>query len=166
VPPGRVAAIRAELDRDPSKALSMALAGSSRDELSPRLALLAAEACLRLERRDDALRWARHGLEAHGLDPDLECELLWAQGTALLGRYVELHADADLRLANALLERATAAGPRVADAAYLLVRLQDLGGRPDDSRQLRFARVLFDHEPDSPRSREVRALLEAKGLTP
>jgi tetratricopeptide (TPR) repeat protein len=161
-----VAEIRAALDSDPSRALALVNKAAAGDDVPPRLALLGAEACLRLDRRDQALDWAQRGLEARGLDAALECELLWAQGTALAGRYQELHAEADRRLANALLERATEAGPRVADAAFLLVMLQDLGAQRDDARQLRFARLLFEHEPDSARARQVRGHLEAKGLVP
>jgi hypothetical protein len=164
--PEREAEIRMALDADPSRALALVNRAGAEGSLSPRLALLGAEACLRLERRDDALAWAVRGLELPDLDQALECELLWAQGTALLGRYRDLHLEADRRLANAVLERATAAGPRTADAAFLLVMLQDLGTQRDDARQLRFARVLLEHEPDSARSAQVRRHLEAKGLSP
>ncbi|MHC5211635.1 MAG: hypothetical protein ACYTG2_13025 [Planctomycetota bacterium] len=166
IAPERVEEIRAAMDVDPSRALSMVRAADAGDGLSPRVALLGAEACLRLDRRDDALDWARRGLETPGLDEALECELLWAQGTALAGRYQELHTEADRRLANAVLERATAAGPRRADAAFLLAMLQDLGDEPDEARQLRYARLLFELEPDSTRAQQLRAHLESKGLSP
>jgi hypothetical protein len=166
IAPERVAEIRAALETDPSRALTLVHAESAGDDVPPRVALLGAEACLRLERRDDALAWVERGLQASGLDEALECELLWAQGAALVGRYADLSSDADRRLANSVLERATETGPRAVDAAFLLVLLQELGGRGDDERQLRYARLFLAREPDGPRARQVRQLLEAKGLSP
>ena len=56
-------------------------------------------------------------------------------------------------------------GHHRAEAAFLLVALQDLGNHRDDERQLRYARLLQQLEPDGERLRDVRQALEGKGLS-
>src|SRR5678815_6053378 len=74
----------------------------------------------------------------------------WVQGFALVGRYRDLHAEDDWRAANTILERAADHGSHRAEAAFLLVALQDLGNHRDDPRQLKYARLLQQLEPESP----------------
>ncbi len=157
---------RGKLESDPSAALFVARDALNRLGEDPRLRLLAATACLRLERRTEALEAANAGLDADDLDDDLRADLEWARGTALAGHFQELSSDADWRAANTSLERATLAGSHRAEAAALLVLLQDLGRRGTPERQLRFARLLIQLEPDGETTARIRKLLEAKGLTP
>jgi hypothetical protein len=158
---------RAHLAEDPSAALHVATTALHEHGADARLELLAAEACLKLKRLSDALAHAERGLAAEeSLTAELAADLSWAQGKALMGRYREVASEEDWRAANAALERATDAGSHRAEAAFLLVALQDLGPHRDDERQLRFARVLQEVEPDGQLARDARALLEQKGLSP
>ena len=162
----RLAEGEAHLADDPSEALK--LARQALDELGedPRLELLAAEACVKLDRRSDALAHAEKGLASEAdLSDELAGDLSWFKGFALAGRYRDLHVEDDWRAANAVLERAAEAGRHRADAAFLIVALQDQGNHRDDARQVRYARLLIELEPDAPRTKEVRAVLEAKGLS-
>lgn len=157
---------QARLADDPSAALQIARQALAEHGSDPRLELLAAEACARLERRGDALAHAEQGLAAEDELPDeLAGDLSWFKGFALVGRYRELHVEDDWRAANTVLERAAASGSHRADAAFLLVALQDLGNHRDDERQLRYARLLQQLEPDGSRMEDVRAALERKGLS-
>jgi hypothetical protein len=166
---------RAKLADDPSGALFLAKDAFAREREAggaphPELFLLAASACLRLERRNEAYDYASHGLAAEDLDDDLRADLLWARGAALMGRYRELGDEADWRAANTELEKATQAGSHRLDAAFLLVGLQDLGAHENTERQLRFARLVIELDSgegrDGSKAALVRALLEQKGLTP
>jgi hypothetical protein len=156
---------QARLADDPSAALQIARKALLEVGEDPRLELLAASACLQLGRRNEALTHAEKGLAVEGeLSEDLAADLAWAQGFALMGRYHDLHAEDDWRAANTTLERATTAGTHRAEAAFLLAALQDMGQHRDDERQLKYARLLQQLEPEHPRLAELRAVLEKKGL--
>jgi hypothetical protein len=156
----------AKLESDPSAALFIARDALSRQGEDPRLRLLAAMACLRLERRSNALEYADQGLQSEDLDDDLKADLQWARGTALAGRYHEVHDLSDWRAANTSLELATAAGGHRVQAATLLVALQDMSNLGTTDRQLKYARLVLQLEPDGKNAASVRALLESKGLKP
>jgi len=166
-----VAAARQALAGDPSAALFQAKAAlqdlrGRNLPPDPRLHLIAAEACLRLERRNDALQFAADGLALDELDTDLRADLAWAHGTALMGRFTELGAESDWRSANSTLQDATEAGHHQVEAATLLVFLQDLGGHSNPERQLKFARMVLALDPGGPNAARVQKLLDSKGLTP
>jgi len=156
----------AKLDSDPSAALFIARDALAKQGEDPRLRLLAATACLRLERRSDALEYADQGLAAEDLDDDLRADLQWARGTALAGRFHEVHDLADWRAANSSLELATSAGNHRVQAATLLVLLQDLSGLGTPERQLKFARLVLQLEPEGKNATTVREALAKKGLQP
>lgn len=157
---------REQLAGDPSAALQVARNALLQVGPDPELELLAADACLALGRRSEALTHADQGLAVEGDLPDeLAGDLSYAKGFALMGRFRDLHVEDDWRAANMVLERAAANGNHRAEAAFLLVALQDLGNHRDDERQLRYARLLQQLEPDSQRLADVRAALEKKGLT-
>jgi len=153
------------LAEDPSAALQTATRGLVELGEDPRLELLAAQACLRLGRRGEALEHADKGL-AGELDDALRGDLSWAKGLALMARFRELQVEDDWRAANTTLEAATGSGSHRAEAAFLLVGLQDMGNHRDDQRQLKFARLLLQLDPDGAHGAETRAMLAAKGLTP
>jgi hypothetical protein len=151
---------------DPSAALQVARSALLEVGPDPELELLAANACLKLGRRSEALTHAEKGLaDEDSLPDELAGDLAWVQGFALVGRYRDLHAEDDWRAANTILERAADNGSHRAEAAFLLVALQDLGNHRDDQRQLKYARLLQQLEPESPNLEAVRATLEKKGLT-
>jgi hypothetical protein len=157
---------REKLAEDPSAALQVARNALLQVGPDPELELLAADACLALGRRSEALTHADQGLAAEGDLPDaLAGDLSWVKGFALVGRFRDLHVDDDWRAANTILERAAESGNHRAEAAFLLVALQDLGSHRDDERQLKYARRLQQLEPEGQRMTDVRAALEKKGLT-
>jgi len=165
-------ALAAEADRallagDASAALQRARAAIHDYGTSPELALVAARACLDtdLKRYDEAVEYARKGAELLGDDdPDLAADLAWAEGRALMGRYLELRNLSDWRRANSVLEDATEAGTRRIEAAALLVGLQEMHPEGRESRQLKFARLVVQLAPDSQEAENVRATLAAKGV--
>jgi hypothetical protein len=157
---------RAVLAEDASRALFLARGALTEHGADARLSLLAAEACLALDRRNDALVHAEQGLSHEGLDEALAADLHYARGRSLMGRFKDLAAEADFRDANVALESATRSGSHRAEAATLLVGLQDLHGHRNDERQLKFARLLFQLEPDGAAAVKVRAMLAARGLEP
>ncbi len=164
-------ASRDTLATDPSAALFQAKAALA--DLhdrglpdDPRLQLVAAEACLRLDRRTDALAYAEAGLAAGDLPADLRADLSWASGTALMGRFVELGSESDWRSANSTLEQGTEAGHHRLEAAFLLVGLQDLAGHSNPERQRKFARLVIELDTEGTQAGRVKRLLEARGLTP
>lgn len=166
-----LASAQASLDANPSEALFLSKDALSKSaghdaECDAQLALVAATACLRLERRNDALDYAQRGLQLDGLPPDVLADLNWARGTALMGRFKELGEEADWRTANTALEKGTEAGHHRVEAAALLVFLQDLGRHESTERQLKFARLVLALEPDGKQAALVRKLLESKGLSP
>jgi hypothetical protein len=166
-----LALARTSLADDPSAALALARKGLAEanergEPLDPRLLLVAAEACLRLDRRNDALQHATDALTAPDLDDDLKADLCWARGAALMGRYNELGDESDWRAANSTLERATEAGRHRLEAAMLLVGLQDLGNHSNPERQLKYARQVIALDTEGSKATLVKRLLEAKGLTP
>jgi hypothetical protein len=170
-----VAAARASLASDPSAALFQARSGiAARDAegipSDARLELIAAEACIRLDRRTEALDYATNGLTAADLDEDIRADLFWARGAALMGRYRELGDETDWRSANSTLEKATEAGHHRVDAAMALVGLQDLGNHANPERQLKYGRMVIELDRENGaeggKAALVRRLLESKGLTP
>jgi len=162
----RLAEGEARLADDPSAALQVARQALSESGPDPRLELLAAEACVKLGRRGDALTHAEQALATEDELPDeLAGDLSWFKGFALVGRYRDLHVEDDWRAANTVLEQAAASGNHRAEAAFLLVALQDQGNHRDDERQLRYARLLQQLDPDGPRMKSVREALEQKGLS-
>ena len=162
----RLAEGQAALADDPSAALQIARKALLELGEDPQLALLAATTCIQLGRRGEALTHAEQGLAGEReLPEDVAADLAWAQGFALMGRYHDLHAEDDWRAANTTLERATTAGSHRAEAAFLLAALQDMGQHRDDERQLKYARLLAQLDPDGPRTAELRAVLEKKGLS-
>lgn len=121
----------------------------------------AAQACLGLDRFNEAADYATTGLEHAGQDSTLVADLHWAQGKAFLALYLQLQAEADWRTANSALERgADPAGTHRADAAYALVRMQGLGGLGSDGRRDRFSQMFLKIEPSGARADTVRALTD------
>jgi len=167
--PGRDAALagaQAALESDPSSALHLARAGLSDHGADARLSLVAGLACLQLERRSEALAAADEGLAADDLPADLRADLSWVRGAALMARFRELSDLDDWRAANGALEAATGAGAHRVRAAAALALLQDLAPLGSQERQLRFARLAIELEPDGEAARTLRAVLERKGLSP
>jgi hypothetical protein len=139
---------RGPLARRPSAALQVARQALSEFGSDPRLELLAAEACVQLGRRGDALTHAEQGLAAEDELPDeLAGDLSWSRAS----RSSAATATCTPRTTGAprtrVLERAAASGNHRADAAFLLVALQDLGNHRDDERQLQYARLLQHSSP-------------------
>jgi len=169
-----VAAARASLAAtpgNPSEALfkardAIAKQAERSGEEDPRLDLIAAEACLQLDRRSEALEYATTGLTAADLEPDLRADLFWASGAATMGRYHEMNDEGDWRTANSLLEKATEAGHHQVDAAMALVGLQDLGNHRNDERKLKYARLVIALDKEGTKAQLVRRLLESQGLKP
>lgn len=154
------------LATDPSAALQVATKALVEFADDPQFELLASEACMALGRRNDALAHAEQGLAGERELPDeLEGDLSWAKGKALMGRFLELGSQDDWRSANTVLERGTQSGNHRVEAAFLVFSLQDLGNHKDDERQLKFARLLVQLDPDGPRTADARALLATKGLS-
>lgn len=167
--PGREDRIReaqAALAQDASRALHLARAAQVDGGPDARLSLVEGLACLRLERRSEARAAADAGLAAADLGEALHADLSWVRGAASMALFRELSDPADWRAANEALEVATGAGAHRAEAAAALALLQDLGTLGSDERQLRFARLLLELEPDGAAARAVRATLERKGLSP
>jgi hypothetical protein len=88
------------------------------------------------------------------------------RGAALLARFKELNSADDWRAANLALELATTAGAYRVQAATALAGLQLLGTLGNDERLLKYARLVFQLEPDGESARQLHALLDAKGLKP
>ena len=162
----RLAEGQAQLEGDPSAALRTARAALLELGEDPQLELLAAKACLALGRRGEALEHAEQGLAGEDdLSDELRGDLAWVKGFTLVGRFRDLGVEDDWRAANTILEQAAAGGSHRPEAAFLLVALQDLGNHRDDERQLKYARLLRQLEPDGQRLADVRASLEQKGLS-
>ncbi|MGQ0553936.1 MAG: hypothetical protein ACT4PU_12050 [Planctomycetota bacterium] len=156
--------------RDASTALSIARSGLKRLGEDARLQLVAATACLQLERRSEAIAHADAGLLLDGdggqlLEADVRANLHWARGTAAMARYQDLKDESDWTAANSSLEAALAGGEHRAEAAFLLVVLQDQGGHDNLPRQERHARLVIELAPDSEYAKHTRALMAAKGIT-
>jgi len=127
------------------------------------LLLAAGTASLNLKRFSDAVDFADRGLPLSA-EAQLTANLRWLQGKALLGRYNDLHDEDDWRRANVALETAVVSGDHRADAALMLVLLQDMSDRGDADRQLRYARELMALAPGSPESTKVTAYLKQQGI--
>lgn len=162
----RLREAQAALAQDASRALHLARAALAETGPDARLSLVEGLACLRLERRSEARTAADAGLAAAELDEDLRADLSWVRGAASMALYRELSDLADWRAANEALEVAAGAGAHRAEAAAALALLQDLGTLGSDERQLRYARLLLQLEPDGAAAGAVRAVLERKGLSP
>ena len=164
-----LAARRAELDAarsdgtDASGRLHLARDAVSEHGDDPALLLVGAEALLELRRFEEAADWADRGLAGAGEDEDLTADLNWARGSAHFGVFGELQEADAWRSANSDLERATRAGRHRADAAYLLTRMQGLGGHGSDARREKFGRFFLQLEGQGKRADAVRELLEAGG---
>lgn len=156
----------AALDKDPSQALHLARGALAEFGPDARLSLVAGLACLRLDRRDEAILDAETGLADESASADLHADLSWVRGAALMARYRDLSADRDWRAANMSLENATEAGSHRLEAATALTFLQALGKLGTDDRLLRFAKLVFELAPDGPEATQVHALLDKKGLKP
>jgi len=168
----RAALQAALLAGDGSQALHLATAGldeaaraarAAGDTLreDPALLLGAAEACLLLRRFDEAEAWARRGLALPDLEAAHTADLNWVLGKASLGLFLELHDSAAWRVANAALERGAAAdGQHRADAAYALMRMQDLDAQGSPERRAKFGRMFLELEPEGERATAARKLLE------
>jgi len=152
-----------QLATDASAALHTVRSALDDHGADPALSLLAARACLALDRRGEALEHAAAGLDAEDLDEDMESELEWARGTALMGRFNELGSSADWRGANTALETATRAGGRRVEAATLLVFLQDMGNLGTPARREKFAKLVYELDTEGKSAEKVRAYLAAWG---
>jgi hypothetical protein len=152
-----------QLLTDASAALHAARSALTEYGPDPALSLLAARACLALDRRGDALAHADAGLDAEDLDQDTEADLNWARGTALMGRFQELSNQIDWRGANRSLEMATRAGSRRVEAATLLVFLQDMGLLGSTTRRDKFAQLVYELDTGGKAAEQVRAYLAAQG---
>jgi hypothetical protein len=152
-----------QLATDPSAALHTVRSALTDHGTDPALSLLAARACLALDRRSEALEHAQAGLDAEDLDEDTESELEWARGTALMGRFNELGSSADWRAANTALESGTRAGGRRVEAATLLVFLQDMGNLGTPARREKFAKLVYELDTEGKSAEKVRAYLAAWG---
>ncbi len=149
---------------DASDALLTAGRALKEHGADPRLRLAAAEACLALERFDEASDHADEGLVGGDADATTRVDLEWAKGKAHLALFLQLRADDHWRTANSALERGTgSAGTRRADAAYALVRMQGLDGMGGDARREKFGRLFLQLEPDGDRADTVRELLGEGG---
>lgn len=127
------------------------------------LLLVAGTASLNLKRFNDAVDFAGRGL-ALAAEAQLTANLRWLQGKALLGRFNDLHDEDDWRRSNVALESAVLTGDHRADAALMLVLLQDMSDRGDADRQLRYARELVAMAPGSPEASKVTAYLKQQGI--
>ena len=145
----------------------LALARGALDRLGgdAELESLAALACLRLDRRSEALTLADTALARDGLSAELQAHLSWARGAALMQRFRELQSLDDWRLANQALEGGTLAGDYRVESATALVALQTMSGLGDTERMLRFARLVRELAPASESDRQVTALLERQGVS-
>jgi len=152
-----------QLATDASAALHTVRSALADHGADPELSLLAARACLALDRRGEALDHAEAGLDAEDLDEDTEAELEWARGAALMGRFQELSISADWRGANTALESATRAGGRRVQAATLLVFLQDMGNLGTPARREKFAKLVYELDTEGKAAAKVRAYLAAWG---
>ncbi len=161
-----LAEAQAALEADPSRALHVARAALVEHGADPRLSLAAGLACLRLERRSEALGLADAGLAAEDLPAELRSDLAWVRGASLMARYRELSAADDWRGANTTLETATQAGAWRAQAAAALAILQDLGPLGSPDRQTKFARLALQLQPEGQAAQALRGLLERRGLSP
>lgn len=164
---GRAAAAAAQAAlaaRQPESALQTAQSAIARHGAGPELQLALSMALLQLDRRGEAIAAAQAGLELAAADDGLRADLEWARGAACMGRYTELKDEADWREANIALERATRAGSHRAEAAFMLVALQDLGAHADLERQRRFARLVLELDGEGKLAAAVRSHLAARGV--
>jgi hypothetical protein len=157
---------QSELAADPSAALRTAKAALAEHGADPRLELVAGLAHLQLHETSEAVTQAEAGLSADELPPDLRADLSWVRGAALMARYRELSSADDWRAANLALEHATTAGAHRVEAATALTFLQVLGNLGNDDRLLKYARLVLQLEPEGESAKQVRALLDSKGLKP
>lgn len=149
---------------DDSAALQMARGALIDHPGDPLLLLGAAEACIGLQRFDEAADYAAKGLPAAEGDATLSADLSWAEGSAHFALYLQLQSPEDWRLANSALERGTsAAGTRRLEAIYSLVRMQGLGGMGSDSRRDKFGRLFLQLEPAGERADKVREIMGSGG---
>ena len=162
------AAAQAEalLASDASQALHVLRGALADHGPDPRLHLVAAQAHMHLDQPDDAIAQAEAGLAFEDLPADLRADLCWVRGAGLTARYRDLSVLDDWRLANSALEEATLAGRYRAEAAVTLALLQDLSPLGSPERQLRFARLALQVQPQGSLADKMRALLAAKGQTP
>ncbi len=131
------------------------------------LHLAAATACLRLERRSDAINHGTKGLAAlpeGDESSDLRADLYWARGAGFMGRYRDLMQEPDWGGANVDLEKATETGNHRAEAAFLVAVLQHMGGHENDERFLRFARMVMAWAPEGREADRIAEVLKARGL--
>jgi len=156
-----VAAALAEGDH--SQALSVSRRALTTLGDDGELLLMAGTASLSLKRFSDAIECADRGLPL-AAEAQLTANLRWLQGKALLGRFNDLHDEDDWRRANVALEPAVLSGDHRADAALMLVLLQDMSDRGDPDRQLRYARELIALAPDSAEATKVTAYLKKQGI--
>jgi len=161
-----LAQAQSELATDPAAALRTAKAALAEHGADPRLSLVAGLAHQQLHEPGEAIAQAEAGLAADELPPDLRADLSWVRGAALLARFKELNSADDWRAANLALEQATTAGAYRVQAATALAGLQLLGTLGNDERLLKYARLVFQLEPDGESARQLHALLDAKGLKP
>ena len=161
-----VAAAKAVLAENPSKALHLMNEAKASHGSDAGLALVEAEALTALDRRDDAIDVADDALSAENLPEDVRADLNWWRGASLMKRYIELSSENDRRAANMALESASGAGSYRIKAATALVFLQAADLPRSQERLLRFARLVQELAPDSNEATQVKALLEAKGLKP
>ena len=151
--------------KDWSGALAAARDGLSARPGDPDLGLVAALACVRLDRASEAIEFADAGLAAPGVAPDLSADLQWARGASFMRRYLELKQLEDWRAANDALEQASKAGGYRLEAATALAALQDLSALGSDERMARYARVVRSLAPGSPSDQQITALMARKGLS-
>jgi thioredoxin-like negative regulator of GroEL len=136
-----------------------ALAAGSED---PELRLVAAEACLALERWSEVLDHVVPALDG-GVTGDLAADLRWAEGKACLNRYEGVRDETDWRRANSSLEVASGAGDHRVEAAAMLVIMHHTHEDGDPARKRRFAELVTTLAPDSQEAKTVSALLGADG---
>lgn len=140
---------------DASAALAAARAGLGVTPDAPELRLAAAQACLRLERWSEAIEHASAG-RAAAPAPGLLADLHWGEGKAAMGRFRQLGSEPDWRMANVALESATEGpGAHSAEAALLLVLLQELSPRGSTERMARFVTWLEHAQPGSPEATQA-----------
>jgi len=150
------------LATDASAALHAAKAALVEHASDPSLSLLAARACMVLDRHNEALEFAEQALDTDDLEQDVKAELNWVRGGALMGRFRDLGSDVDWRAANAALEAGTVAGGHRVEAAALLVFLQDLSHLGSETRRARFAAMVERLDQDGDVAEKVRAYLDAQ----